>query len=176
MNHVIMGKWIDQVYTQHITAKGQKPHCSILFMDNMGSHDTDEIEEVLTEKKLKTMLLPPNCTPLLQPLDHAITPPSSASTERLWAEWYKEVGCKRLTAKGNKKKATEEDVNGWVAGALHCITPELVRKCWRHTLMLPPCLVRLPAQIWEGITSFLTERERVQTAVPASAQCSSLEE
>jgi DDE superfamily endonuclease len=72
MNHVIMAKWIKHIYTAHITSAGQDPHNSILFMDNMGSHDTEEIEALFTDQKLRTMLFPPNTTPLLQPLDHTI--------------------------------------------------------------------------------------------------------
>ena len=73
---------------------------------------------MFTDQKLRTMLFPPNCSPLLQPLDHTINASLKREYERLWAEWYKEVGRKRLTAGGNKKKATEDDVNRWVAGAL----------------------------------------------------------
>ena len=82
--------------------------------------------------------------------------------ERLWAEWYKEVGRKRLTASGNKKKATEDDVNRWVAGALRCITPDLVRKSWAHMLMVPHHLMRLPSHPWEIIIAFLNEEEKAE--------------
>jgi len=162
MNQYIMAKWIEHIYKPHITAAGHDPHDSILFMDNMGAHDVDNIEVIFKQHQLRTVLLPPNCTPILQPLDHSINALFKRYYEEEWSKWYREIGCKRLTRHNNKKKATAEDVNRWVVAALQRITPELIRSCWRHTLMLSPDLMRLPSTPWEVISAFFTEQQRVE--------------
>ena len=156
MNQVIMEKWISDIYKEHLTLSGHDPQDSLLFMDNMGAHDTEGIENACRTHQLPTCLLPPNCTPLLQPLDHSINSMLKQGYEEEWCTWHREVGRKRLTKHGNVKKPTESDLNRWVATALQRITPELVRKCWRHTLLLPPNLLRLPTVVWDRIVSFLS--------------------
>jgi hypothetical protein len=162
MNHSIMTKWIEEIYKVHTKTSGCEPSDSVLFLDNMGAHKMEEIEDVFTQHRLPTIFFPPNCTPILQPLDHSINAVFKRLYEEEWARWYREVGCRRLTKHGNKKKPSESDVNGWVAAALSCITPELVRKSWRHTLMAPLHLMRLPSHPWKTIITFLNEEEKAQ--------------
>ena len=160
MNYKIMEKWIESIYKAHITSAGHDPEDSILFMDNMGAHDKEEVVKALSGHHLPTIFFPPNCTPILQPLDDAINARFKQLYEEQWAAWFREVGCKRTTKKGNPKKATEDDLNRWVIAALQQITPELVRASWRHTLMVPMNLMRLPAGPWSIITSFLSDSDR----------------
>jgi hypothetical protein len=156
MNQVIMEKWISDIYKVHLTVAGHDPQETVLFMDNMGAHDTEGIENACRTHQLPTCLFPPNCTPLLQPLDHSINAVVKQGYEEEWSKWHREVGRKRLTKQGNVKKPTESDLNRWVATALQRITPEMVRKCWRHTLLLSPNLLRLPTVLWDRIVSFLS--------------------
>jgi transposase len=155
MNQDIMEKWISDIYKEHLTVSGHELQETVLFMDNMGAHDTEEIENACQRHQLPTCLFPPNCTPLLQPLDHSINAILKQGYEEEWCKWHREVGRKRLTKHGNVKKPTESDLNRWVAAALQRITPELIRKSWRHTLLLRPNLMRLPTVLWDRIVSFL---------------------
>jgi transposase len=159
MNHEIMIKWLIRIYKEQVNLIQHHPQQeSILFMDNMGAHDHDDVRAVLAQHGIRAEFLPPNCTPMLQPLDHSLNASFKREYENQWAAWFHETGSKRLTKHGAKKKATKNDVNRWVTAAFHRITADHVRSCWRHTLMLQPSLLILPATVFDRIASFLDQR------------------
>jgi hypothetical protein len=98
--------------------------------------------------------LPPNCTPILQPCDQYLNALFKRYYQDEWYEWYKKRGSKQYTKQGNKfsrrRKATEDDVNLWIANAAARLiaSSSALRACWRDTLISPPHLMRLPDSAW----------------------------
>jgi hypothetical protein len=165
MNRCIMLKWLDQIFMAYVNTidarhsqlssgavSGRRR--SVLLMDNMGAHDTEEVEADLKQRDIHAVLLPPNTTPILQPLDQAFNRTFKVHYEEEWAAWYHSTAGAHLTRHGNKKKASEEDVNRWVMAALRRVTPQLVRGCWHHSL-LRPSLLTLPATVFARIMAYL---------------------
>ena len=156
MNSDIMCKWLERIYTPHSTAHSQPHHDSVLLMDTMGAHDSPMVKEEMERLGVRAEFFPPNCTPVLQPLDHSVNASFKREYEAQWAVWYQQTAGTKLTAKGNKQKATESDVNSWVAAALHRITAEHVRRAWQHTLLGRPFpLLMLQESVFHFIVSYL---------------------
>jgi hypothetical protein len=157
MNERIMAAWIRYVY--HPMSKGSgiakkmnadgsvlkdtdgtvvkddsDDRSSVLFLDNHGSHRTCRIAEIFSELKIKVQYLPPNCTPLLQPLDFCLNALFKRIYEEQWSRWYREVGRYRKNKNGGQGKATEDEVNSWCATAAASLTKETIIKCFNHTL------------------------------------------
>jgi hypothetical protein len=81
--------------------------------------------------------------------------------EKEWEKWYKETGCFGRTRYGNRKAATEEEVNVWVASALSRITPHMVRMSWERSTCTPPHLMHLPLIPWKRVLSFLPTTQQI---------------
>jgi hypothetical protein len=65
-----MHAWIDEVFMRHTVPDVQG--FRYLFMDNMGAHDEASVLAHCERLRIKVSLLPPNYSPLLQPLDHSL--------------------------------------------------------------------------------------------------------
>jgi hypothetical protein len=66
----LMHAWIDEVFMRHTVPDAQG--FRYLFMDNMGAHDQAGVLAHCERLGIKVSLLPPNYSPLLQPLDHSL--------------------------------------------------------------------------------------------------------
>jgi hypothetical protein len=156
LNGIIMRQWIDKVYMGHIRSHGVDVSQALLFMDNCSAHDNEGAMEAMAEAQVRCEFFPPNCTPILQPLDQNVNKMLKEEYEKRWEKWFIEVGSRQLTRGGNRKRATDDEVNGWVANSLHAISEHVVRMCWKRTMDAPPHVMRLPQKPWDIISSFLS--------------------
>lgn len=161
LNGPIMAKWLQEVYHPHLQSTGQDISQSILFMDNCSAHRTDESMAFFQQKGVGYEFFPPHCTPILQPLDQTVNREFKREYEREWAKWFQETGCFGRTPQGNRKAATEDEVNVWVANALSRITPHMVRVSWQNSTCTPPHLMHLPETCWRRVLGYLPASQLV---------------
>ena len=81
--------------------------------------------------------------------------------EKEWAKWFQETGCFGRTPKGNRKAATEDEVNVWLASALSRITPHMVRVSWEKSTCAPLHLMHLPESCWRRVLDYLPASQTV---------------
>src|ERR1700749_2793674 len=92
-------------------------------MDNCGSHkkrdanNVNIINQYCSDNHIDVVLLPPNCTPLIQPLDSNINRIFKFFVSKEWSLWWTN-GVNNLTYKDNPKAATDDQMNGWVSRAV----------------------------------------------------------
>jgi hypothetical protein len=161
LNGTIMAKWLMEVYHPHLQTTGLDISKSILFMDNCSAHRTDESMAFFQQAGVGYEFFPPHCTPILQPLDQTVNREFKREYEREWAKWFQETGCLGRTPKGNRKAATEDEVNVWVANALSRITPHMVRVSWQNSTCSPPHLMHLPEVCWKKALGYLPARQLI---------------
>jgi transposase len=125
LNATIMVKWLEQVYIPHLQATGQDISKSILFLDNCSAHKTEECLAFFSLAGVGYEFFPPHCTPILQPLDQTVNREFKREYEKEWAKWFQETGCFGRTPKGNRKAATEDEVNVWVAHKMSIVLPHV---------------------------------------------------
>lgn len=134
MNGVVMGLWIESVFDEYSQLANTQ---RVLYMDNMSAHATSEINEQAKACNIDVRMLPPNCTPLLQPLDHAINGLFKRALHKQWLRWFQKLvasGEEGKTRAGNWKIATRDDFNEWVALAWESITAEGIVNAFEHSL------------------------------------------
>ena len=158
----MMCVWLKHIYGQGVSTFGLKPSDTILFMDGCSAHHTQECEDTAREIGIRVECLPPNCTPILQPCDQHVNALFKRYYQDEWFEWYKSCGSKQKTKKDNKhgrlRKATQDDVNQWIANAAARLIAcsSAIRACWSTTLIAPPHLMRLPDSAWYRLGEMCT--------------------
>jgi len=163
LNSAILRLWLNGVYKTYLADNGIDLGKALLFMDGCSAHDGEEASQAIADADVACEYLPPHCTPILQPLDQNVNKQLKAEYGKLWEAWYQEKGCNNFTRGGNQKRATDDEVNQWIAQALMTITPDVVRKCWQSTtdVINDPAHPRyqrvmvLPHTVWSRVTSFL---------------------
>ena len=153
-----MAEWMEKVYHRHITNMGQVPSSTILFMDNCASHVTPECISVAERLHLPWHTLPPRMTPLLQPVDQFIHSTLKREYARSWALWWESLRGQEKTRWGNNRRATTDEVNGWIATALQVTDAALIRASWVETMDAKPAMLRLPMRPWSLIRSYIPQR------------------
>ena len=143
-----MAEWMEKVYHGHITNMGQVPSSTILFMDNCASHVTPECISMAERLHLPWHTLPPRMTLLLQPVDQLINSTLKREYARCWALWWESLLGQEKTRWGNNRRATTDEVNGWIATALQVIDAALIRASWVKTMDAKPAMLRLPMRPW----------------------------
>ena len=139
-NGELMMEWIKIIYNKqshidiHEDTIQSLGYNSVVVMDNCSSHITDAVQQCMRECKVYPEFLPANTTPLLQPLDHSLNAMFKRWYEEEWRNWYLEESGKKRTPKGNRKKADEDTINGWIAAAFSKIAAENIQRSWEHTL------------------------------------------
>jgi hypothetical protein len=161
LNSVIMAKWLAEVYHPHLLSTGQDITNSILFMDNCSAHKTEECLSFFDRTGAGYEFFPPHFTPLLQPLDHAYNREFKREYTTEWAEWFQTIGCFGRTPKGNRKAATQDEVNRWVANALSRLTPHIGRVSWYKSTCAAPHRLHLPAVLLWSVLSYLPASQTV---------------
>ena len=148
MNTTLMHRWLTEVYAQHdvklpVHERLSKQTLvepwkrSALFLDNMSAHYADVVEEAADALTIQLELLPPYCTPLLQPLDHSLNAAFKVSIREQWRLWFGFVSQQGAAAKtkwDNWKKAPKSTMNGWILAAWNQITEQQCVNSFRHTL------------------------------------------
>lgn len=109
----------------------QEPQC-VLFLDNMGAHPHAEALTAFNKGKVLANLLPPNTTPVLQPLDHTLNSKFKLNYTKAWSYWYNNVRPK--THAGNDVKPNRDDIECFVAKSFYSLTKDNIVNSWKHTL------------------------------------------
>ena len=78
---------------------------ALVNMDNFKGQITRAISELLEANNIHVVLLPPNTTDSLQPMDFSVNKPAKDFLKRQFEEWYSGEVMKQLD--GKKDKATE---------------------------------------------------------------------
>lgn len=115
MCEAIMLQWLEEVYRKRKGAFFQPR--GLLVLDSMRSHLLASVKEQCS-KKLSTTLavIPGGLTKKLQPLDLSVNAVFKQEMRRLWEEWMAS-GMHSFTKSGRMKRASYEEVAGWVSQA-----------------------------------------------------------
>ena len=153
MTGELMERWLEHVFVPESNAdnKGWR----YLVMDNCGPHETDEVVAVMQRLQIRQIMLPPNCSNVLQPLDHSLNALIKFVYRLEHARWLRReltqptapvADAATVPARGRKRKQaadsrtrapTKEEVETRVATAVYALLPSHVQKCWQHTLNGP---------------------------------------
>ena len=68
--------------------------------------------------------IPGGCTVLAQPVDVSIAKPFKDAVRDTWVTWMRED--RPLTAAGNLRQPTRQDVLSWVGRAWHSVRPDII--------------------------------------------------
>jgi hypothetical protein len=180
----LMLPWLEHVFVPN--SKADSDGWRYLVMDNCGPHETDEVVAVMRRLHIKEIMLPPNYSQLLQPLDHSLNALIKYVYRLEHAHWLLRDITQPTTpavvaaapvgaaARGRKRKReqlisdsrtrapTKEEVEVRVATAVYALTSSHIRRCWRHTLN--------GRRLLEAAISGHNQREKdgVQVFVPLS--------
>ena len=109
--------WIRQILGR---ADGRR----LLVLDSYPAHRTQEAREALLDRNVDVVYIPGGCTALAQPVDVSITKPFKDTVRDTWVTWMREDG--PLTAAGNLRQPTRQDVLSWVGTAWHSVRPDII--------------------------------------------------
>ena len=70
---------------------------ALVIMDNFKGQVTNSVTNVLEVNNILVVLLPPNTTDLLQPMDISVNKPAKEYLRRQFQQWYSEEVMKQLT-------------------------------------------------------------------------------
>ena len=144
-----------EIGKDELASKGVSVESAVLFMDNCPAHECDEVVATMRGGGITYEFFPPKCTPLLQPLDQSVNQLFGLEYAKKYEEWYMTKGAYDFTPAGNLRRATDDEVNKWIAHALVAITPHIVRVSWERATSAPLHVMRLPGRPWEKVMSFL---------------------
>ena len=89
-------------YVAAIRAAIEEDKPVLVIMDNFKGQITSAVTELLEEKDIHVVLLPPNTTDSLQPMDLSVNKPAKDFLKRRFEEWYSGEVMKQLD--GTKMK------------------------------------------------------------------------
>ena len=81
-------KWFTEIVLEYVW---KLPGWYILFSDNLAPHFNVGVARVAVENDIHFVMLPPNATHILQPLDLAVFPSLKQSWRVILDEWKREV-------------------------------------------------------------------------------------
>jgi len=67
-----------------------------LIFDNFKAQCTEELLKLLDSNKIDVVLIPPNCTDRLQPLDVSVNKAAKEFLRKRFHEWYAKQVCSQL--------------------------------------------------------------------------------
>jgi DDE superfamily endonuclease len=137
MNTTVMELWFDEVFDEFSEHGISRLEQRVLYMDNMSAHTDPDFTQHAIDQNVDIRMLPPNCTPLLQPLDHSINGLFKRSLHTQWLAWFRKLvasGDKGKTIYGNWKVASRDEFNRWVAAAWESISSSAIVKAFEHSL------------------------------------------
>lgn len=104
------------------------PQKAILILDNAPGHPDDLVSD---DKQITVMYMPPNCTPLMQPMDqHVIQAVKLYYRKKL----LKKIVDSETAIITSLKNINLKDVVYSLAEAWHRVSNELIRKSWKRLL------------------------------------------
>jgi hypothetical protein len=161
----LMVHWLTQIYKPAVeraaggavaAAGGAAAAKAMLFMDNCSTHDCEASVTAMRGAAINYKFFPPHCTPILQPCDQNVNQLFKKVYSQQWSAWYEQVGRFGKTAAGNLKKATEEEVTGWIAHAVAAITPNIINVSWERSATARYGLMHLPNAAWSMVLSYFS--------------------
>ena len=69
---------------------GQESAPAIIIMGNFKGQITDQIVQLLSDNNVHVVLIPPNCTDQLQPMDLSVNKPAKKFLRSKFGDWYSE--------------------------------------------------------------------------------------
>ena len=154
----LMVHWLTQIYKPAVerAAGAAAAAKAMLFMDNCSTHDCEASVTAMRGAAINYKFFPPHCTPILQPCDQNVNQLFKKVYSQQWSAWYEKVGRHSKTAAGNLKKATEEEVTGWIAHAVAAITPNIINVSWERSATARYGLMHLPNAAWSIVLSYFS--------------------
>lgn len=146
MNSDIMVKWLNDIFGS-ACKNIENP---TLILDNFSGHRTQDVFDKAKTINTDLEFLPPNSTPVLQPLDHSINASFKVAFRLLYRTWYRDTPAE-LTKQGKRKKPSFELVCSWIMTAWDSITEDQIKKCWKHTLTDPELQTKAQARLDERV-------------------------
>ncbi|GFT01502.1 pogo transposable element with KRAB domain [Trichonephila clavipes] len=114
MNEQIMLSWLQTIWRKRKNSFFRPK--AFLIMDSMKSHVSENVKNALKSASSKIAIIPGGLTKKLQPLDVSINRSFKSKVRKLWGQWMS-VGEKNYTKTGKLKRASYENVSGWVLKA-----------------------------------------------------------
>lgn len=88
--------WLHHIYLPITTDQRH------LLVDNYRPHLSDESRDIVTQECNSDLVIPPGCTPLVQPMDVSINCPFKTRIRELWVTWFRSHTA--VTPRGNPKQ------------------------------------------------------------------------
>ena len=84
-------------------------HMALVIFDTFKGHKEDEMESLLLENNVLSVIVPSNCTDLLQPLDLSVNKPLKDHLRRSFQSWYSEQVVTKQLDKGEESEDVKVD-------------------------------------------------------------------
>lgn len=132
MTSALFVKWFHESFVKQVRVFQESNNLSgnaLLLIDNAPSHAT-EAQLTSDDGKVVTMFLPPNCTPLIQPMDQ--------NAIRLVKLYYRKnllihvLSFEESDISNTLKKMNLKDAVFMLASSWDKVTPESIQKCWHR--------------------------------------------
>ena len=111
-NEVTMLEYINKILVPYIEKKRSdlklKPdQRALVLFDVFKAQCTDKVLQLLDQKNLTAVFIPPNCTDRLQPLDISVNKPAKSFLRAQFQEWYGEQIYQELRNDHSSTKAVD---------------------------------------------------------------------
>ena len=141
------GCTIDKILLPYVNKQRKKlklenSHPALLLFDCFRGQTTADVQSLLLKSNFRTVLIPPNCTDKLQPMDVSINKPMKDKLRSQFQAWYSsevEAQLKDTTIDQVKVDVSMSYIKGrsanWIIGAWQEISrrPDTAINGFRHT-------------------------------------------
>ena len=130
MTSALFKEWFNDVFVPQVTQfckENGLPIRALLFLDNATSHPSDN---ELISGDIKAVFLPPNVTPLIQPMDQHVLQHVKLSYRKKLLRRILEDQDETLSLLQKLKLVNIKDVIYWVAEAWESTSEQLLKKSW----------------------------------------------
>ena len=107
-NEDTMQDYIDEIILPYIMKKREElklalDHPALLLFDNFKARYTEKILRHIDSYNIYVILIPPNCTDRLQPLDISVNKPAEDFLRREFQDWYSKKICRQFQGLESKE-------------------------------------------------------------------------
>ena len=120
MNSKLFEEWLNNFWYPYALST---PRTKILILDSYSLHK--QFKKEIQQKNTKVFIIPPNMTPILQPLDQNVNKEIKNSLKKIWIETQSEFAL--LTNEESKRKKIIFDIKK----AINSITKEIIISSWK---------------------------------------------